>query len=186
MKCRSANSLLLCTAVLATGCVPHWLARGSDCAPDKPVEARRFSPSDVKDLVGAYRLITRTTVKGYDDYTSEGVMRFAVNDTLARYYILTIRGYLRRGDRELGGRYIQVGGTRPETVVVSGRSMSVGCQAWMCTDASPDDYQVEWLSSAAFGGRWENLQTGILHAVGKDGHTLPNPSGYFCARRIAQ
>jgi hypothetical protein len=134
-------------------------------------------------LVGSYRLRTELRAEGYPHSADEGDLRLAMNDTLSRYYIRTaLRGYLRRGDRVLGGTYSE-GARGSDTAFVEGRVLTIGCPYWMCMDASPNRYVIEWIDRDGFGGRWENRQTGIAMAVNARGVPLPNPTGTFCARR---
>jgi hypothetical protein len=89
---------------------------------------------------------------------------------------------LRRGNRVLGGTYSE-GAQGGDTAFVEGRVLTIGCPYWMCMDASPNRYVIEWIDRDGFGGRWENRQTGIAMAVNARGVPLPNPTGTFCARR---
>jgi hypothetical protein len=134
-------------------------------------------------LVGSYRLRTELRAEGYPHSADEGDLRLAMNDTLSRYYIRTaLRGYLRRGDRVLGGTYSE-GARGSDTAFVEGRVLTIGCPYWMCMDASPTVHVIEWIDRDGFGGTWENHQTGIAYVTNAQGVRLPNPSGTFCARR---
>ena len=161
------------------------------CAPFQRLSSRacpvRPGPSDftIDDtvalrLVGHYRLRTELTATGYPRSADEGDLRLAMNDTLSRYYVPTIRGYQRRGNRVLGGTYSEKG--RRDTASVQGSVVTVGCD-WMCMAGSPDVYVIEWIDRDGFGGTWENHQTGIAYLTNGHGVRLPNPSGTFCARR---
>jgi hypothetical protein len=80
-------------------------------------------------LVGSYRLRTELRAEGYPHSADEGDLRLAMNDTLSRYYIRTaLRGYLRRGDRVLGGTYSE-GARGSDTAFVEGRVLTIG--VWM-------------------------------------------------------
>jgi hypothetical protein len=127
-------------------------------------------------------LRTELTAEGYPHNADEGDLRLAMNDTLSRYYIRTLRRYVRRGNRVLGGSYSEAA-HGADTAFVEGRVLTVGCPYWMCMDESPDVYVIEWIDRDGFGGTWENHQTGIAVAMSAQGGRLPNPSGTFCARR---
>lgn len=159
--------------------------RSAGCSGSPPPGANSFVEPNVFKLVGSYRLVSVNTATGYDGHITEAPLQLAINDTLSRYYIRTLGPYTKNGNRVLAGRH-RASGFPPDTVFVEGTRMSVGCPYWMCTDASPTVYRIGWIGRTGFGGRWEDPQDGIAHAVDKRGRRLPNPSGYFCARRIGQ
>ena len=177
-----ARSLITLIGTLA-GCTSVRTALVEECSPAGAASTVNVDERTAAQLVGRYCLRTVLTAKGYTRDSTDGTLLLAHNDTLSRYYIKGLRGYQRSGNRILAGRYAREG-FRTDTVMLEGRNFTVGCPWWMCTDASPGIYTIQWVSTTGFGGRWEDHQTGIGRAVGSDGTFLPNPSGSFCARRI--
>jgi hypothetical protein len=51
-------------------------------------------------------------------------------------------------------------------------------------DGTGDDLTVEWLTDEGFGGHWYS-DLGIGRLMDASGRFLPNPAGFFCARRVA-
>ena len=156
----------------------------ADCSRSAPPGAATFDSASVGRLAGSYTLISVTTARGYGGGVDRGRLRLSANDTLARFYVGTIRGdYRRSGDRPLAGAYEAPGRRYRDTAVVGGGVLFVGCRE--CMDASPTHYRIEAAGPAGFWGRWENYQTGGIVAVDARGRRLSNPSGYFCALRVS-
>jgi hypothetical protein len=60
---------------------------------------------------------------------------------------------------------------------------TLGCVE--CLDASPTYYRITHITAWGFTGRWINYHTGIGTYVDRRGRRLPDPEGFFCARRLA-
>jgi hypothetical protein len=63
-------------------------------------------------------------------------------------------------------------------------TLYIGCRD--CTDSSPTHYRIRGVTPGGFWGTWADYQTGIGVLVDSSGKRLPNPEGYYCARRIGE
>lgn len=82
------------------------------------------------------------------------------------------------------GRYYRSRQYGPDLAETEGDSglIYVGCRP--CLDASPWLLYVAAVSADGFWGLWKDNQTGIGRVFDDGGRPLPDPAGYFCARRI--
>jgi hypothetical protein len=159
-------------------------ATAESCAARPPAGSRRFHASIAHELIGTYQLIALYTSSPGTPYRVTGRLVLGAADSLLRYYRPRLGGgWVRTGDRPVAGVYMPTDSQYPQdSVEVEGEVLYIGCR--LCFDASPDHYRIEWVVDSAFGGTWENLQSGIDRAYDSAGHELPNPGGFFCARRL--
>jgi hypothetical protein len=101
----------------------------------------------------------------------------AATDTLRRYYIQTLRGYVKRGLRPLAGqcRYVADSLGRSEEAEVEDGVLFLGCR--LCMDASPDELRLLARTPERVWWLWENPQSGIERVADSPGNWLPNPAG---------
>jgi hypothetical protein len=103
---------------------------------------------------------------------------------MQRFYIQTIRGYVKRGERPLAGQYSNADDPmrRVEEAELEDGVLFLGCRR--CMDGSP--YQLRLLAQTPtiVWGLWENPQSGFERLADSAGNELPNPAGYFCLRRV--
>jgi len=157
-----------------------------DCPPTAPAGAHAVDSDSVTHLAGGYDLV----LVGLSAGAPARVTRFRVNltvaDTLYRYWIPTIRGSIRKGDRPLAGTvaFIDSAGVpqRPDPADVEDGVLYLGCR--QCTDASPLQLHLIAETPAWLWGLWEDKQTGIGRLIDASRNWAPNPAGYFCAQRL--
>jgi len=106
-----------------------------------------------------------------------GHLELAATDTLRRYYIQTLRGYVKRGLRPLAGqcRYVADSLGRSEEAEVEDGVLFLGCR--LCMDASPDELRLLARTPERVWWLWENPQSGIERVADSPGNWLPNPAG---------
>jgi hypothetical protein len=114
-----------------------------------------------------------------------GDLSLAPTDTLQRYYIQTIRGWLRHGERPLAGRFSYANDSlrRGEDAEVEDGVLFLGCRR--CMDASPDELRLLAATPTEVWGLWYNPQSSLERVTDSAGNPLPNPAGHFCMRRLA-
>jgi hypothetical protein len=180
-----ARELPCLLLVVLAGCHAPGQVTTQACAARPPASSRSFQASMATELFGTYELNTVHTSQGGASYTIAGRLVLMPPDTLRRYYRPRLQSWVRTGDRPVAGVYIPADSGYPDDIVeVEGEVLYVGCR--MCMDASPNHYQITWVLDSAFGGTWENFQTGIWRVYDSaSGRELPNPAGYFCARRLS-
>ena len=94
--------------VLITACAsqPHsgtpWPA---GCSPTAPRDAKPVEPTELEGLAGSYAVTFVLLSHGPTPSSWGGQLELTVTDTLQRYYVRTIRGYVKRGFRPLTGRF---------------------------------------------------------------------------------
>jgi hypothetical protein len=142
------------------------------------------------NLAGKYTLTTVATSAGTDQWTARAELTLRLADTLERYYERWLNRLVRTGNRPLVGQLVwhrSDGTLRRETVVVQqnpGNTQLIRGFCTNCTDAMLVYHRILQANSHAFSGAWHDPQTGIGRVVDKNGRPLPDPEGYFCARRI--
>ena len=134
----------------------------------------------VESLAGKFRLIQITTSFASDPVVSE--LELVVADSVVR---------ARASERRLGHsprRDLRLTGTRRwnrgQPVVPAewdGDTLFLGCRD--CLDGSPERLHVRAITPAGLWGSWVDYQTGIGRVLDRNRKELPNPAGYFCAKR---
>lgn len=175
-------------AVLSAACVHgRGAAAPRDCPPTTDTSRVTLDTTTAATLAGRYQVVSVNTVRGYGGYVSRHRLALAVPDPAHR--VRARRPMLRRTPPPdtllLAGRYEWEADGRVygDTAEVLPRGMLVvGCVE--CLDASPTVHTIDALTADGFRGRWSNPQTGIGVIVDRRGRRLPNPGGYYCARRL--
>jgi hypothetical protein len=157
-----------------------------DCPPIADTSRVALDTTAAAALAGHYDVVSVNTVRGYDGYVSRHRLHLVALDPARR--LRTRPSFPGRATRIdtllLAGRYEwdADGRVYGDTAEVFPRgSLIVGCV--LCLDASPTLHTIDALTADGFRGRWSNPQTGIGVAVDERGRRLPNPGGYYCARR---
>jgi hypothetical protein len=153
-----------------------------DCPPIAPAGSRPVNDIDVESLAGRYE-VTLVTLSYGPSYWG-GELDLAQTDTLQRFYIQTIRGYVKRGMRPLAGHFYYAADSlhRAEVAEVEDGMLFLGCRS--CMDASPDRLRLLAQTPKQVWGLWENQETGIDRLADSAGKPIPNPAGYFCLKRV--
>ena len=183
MGCR-VYAIALIVACGGLGCSPRTQPWPMDCPPSAPSGSRPVESDELESLAGRYEVILVSLSHGSRPSFWRGHLDLAATDTLQRYYIRTIRGYVRRGLRPLAGRFRYATDSlgRAEEAEVEDGVLFLGCRE--CTDASPDVLRLLAQTPAQVWGLWENPQSGIEHVADSARNWLPNPAGHFCLRRV--
>jgi hypothetical protein len=171
---------------LLTGCAGRQHAITpwpTECSPTAPAEARPVEPKDVEALAGRYTVTLVLLSHGPEPVSWDGHLDLSITDTLKRYYVQTLRGYVKRGYRPLAGHFRFVADSlhRAEEVEVEGNVLYLGCRD--CMDASPDELRLLAQAPGLVWGLWENPQSGNVRVARGPDDWLPNPAGYYCMRR---
>jgi hypothetical protein len=155
----------------------------AECSPTAPAAAKPVEPADLEGLAGSYAVTFVMLSHGPTPLSWGGRLELTVTDTLQRYYVRTIRGYVKRGFRPLAGRFRYAADTldRREEAEVEDGVLYIGCRN--CADASPNELRLLAQNPGLVWGLWENPQTGIDRVGRAPGDWLPNPAGYFFLRR---
>jgi hypothetical protein len=133
---------------------------------------------------GQFVLISVNTSRGYGGSIQRGSLTLVrlheENELVDRQTFAGPRKFW----RPFAGRFEMIAGGRTyrDTAEVSAQGLAIGCVD--CMDASPTSYTIVAVSPEGFVGRWANNQTGIGVAVDRRGRRLPNPGGFYCARRV--
>jgi hypothetical protein len=178
------HTLLALVIGAAAGCLSGRVRPPADCPP--PADRAALPDSGaVAGLAGRYLLVDVTTARGYGGGVARGQLALARPDSASEVVERRgLGGSVRRVWRPLVGRYeavhdAAVYGTPAEM----GRAgFTLGCVE--CLDASPTYYRITQITSWGFTGRWINYQTGIGTYLDRRGRRLPDPEGFFCARRL--
>lgn len=135
-------------------------------------------------MAGRYELTVVSLSQGPRPSYWHGNLELTPTDTLQRYYVQTIRGYVKRGMRPLAGQFRYAADTlgRTEEAEVEDGVLYLGCRE--CMDGSPDRLRPLAQTDAEVWGLWENPQDGFVRVADSAGNWLPNPAGHFCLRRI--
>jgi hypothetical protein len=173
-------------AVVLTACHAQTVPWPVGCPPTAPSGARIIASDSVAQLAGTYDLVMVGLSRGAPAWITRGRFNLSVADTLYRYWVWTIRGSIRRGDRPLVGKvaFFDSAGAPgpPEPADVEDGVLYLGCR--QCTDASPLELRLIAETPVWIWGLWEDEQTGIGRLIDASGNWAPNPAGYFCARRL--
>ena len=159
----------------------------SSCRPVRGDPLRTIGPTDWPQLAGEFRLIQVND--------ADSTMRPHAFQSRLILHIADSTERTRARARQLAFQssdYQLAGVRRSPTVVPSGFDeepaelaeaiLYLGCRN--CNDASPDRLRIHQITASGFVGRWGNGQTGIARIVYSNGKPAPDPSGYFCAKRV--
>jgi hypothetical protein len=129
-------------AFLASSCSAHTQPWPTDCPPAAPVRARPLRGDSVESLAGRHEVTLVTLSYGSRPSYQRGHLELAATDTLQRYFIQTIRGYVRSGMRPLAGQFSFADDSlrRAEEAEVEDGVLFVGCRR--CADGSPDELRL--------------------------------------------
>jgi hypothetical protein len=174
--------VLVLAALAGCASVPPMHPPLADCAAPPPGGTPVDSTVIASMLPGRYEVASVTTAKGYGGGASRQVIRLerpAADSVYSR-----VRFRVGRQWRALVGSVVPPSDTVRDRapVEVQARRMVIGCID--CFDASPTSYRILAWSAEGFRGTWSNPQSGIGVAIDRRGRRLPNPEGYFCARRL--
>jgi hypothetical protein len=152
-----------------------------DCPPAAPAGSGPVESEKVESLAGGYEVTLVSLSYGLSHW--RGHLDLEPTDTLRRYYVQTIRGYIKRGMRPLAGHFRSEGdgAWAPEDAEVEDGVLFLGCRH--CMDGSPYQLRLVAQTPDKIWGLWENPETGFVQLTDSAGHTIPNPAGYFCLRR---
>jgi hypothetical protein len=154
----------------------------ADCPPTAPRGSKPIEDSDVESLRGHYKVTLVSLSQG--PYSWTGSLHLVPTDTLRRFYVQTLRGYVKRGERPLAGEYRDGGDSLPrvDEAEVEDGVLFLGCRR--CMDGSPYRLRLLAQTSTIVWGLWEDPQSGIERVADSGGQALPNPAGYFCLTRV--
>jgi hypothetical protein len=176
--------VVLCLLPLLTSCVViNRLRPDHGCSVEPPASALApTTTSRIDSLAGRFDLVMVTT----SFPSTEGRPVWRTQLDLRRPDSGAVAAAVRRGldrPRDLRLVGVQRWSTRyrPNDAEVDGTTLYLGCRG--CLDASPDVLRITASSTHGFWGTWRDYQTGIGRVVGKNGASLPDPAGYFCALR---
>ena len=128
------------------------------------------------ELLGSYELTTVYTSQGGRPYTMTGRLTLTPPEQRRQQGRVPVAAW------PVSGSYLASdSGSSAEGVVVEGEVLYRG---YVCLDCSPVRYLLQWVTDSAFGGRWEDRQTGLYRVYDSTGRKLPNPAGHYCARRV--
>lgn len=183
--------LLICQgAPAASGTTP---TPATDPCPEvAPANARPYQPWEgvqTRALGGAYSLTLVTTSAGGRPYSARWRLWLAPTDSAHRF--------AGREDRSLAGVVIwndttqhrprlTLGspGSMTDTAEVVGARLYLGCHD--CLDGAPYELRIIAVTPTEFWGIFEMGMNGRgVVATDSTGRVLPNPAGYYCARRLA-
>jgi hypothetical protein len=152
-----------------------------DCPPAAPAGSGPVESEKIESLAGRYQVTLVSLSYGPSHW--RGRLDLEPTDTLRRYYVQTIRGYIKRGVRPLAGHFRSEGDTTraPEDAEVENGVLFLGCRN--CMDGSPYQLRLVAQTPDEVWGLWENPETGFEQLTDSAGHLIPNPAGYFCLRR---
>jgi hypothetical protein len=129
------------------------------------------------ELLGTYELTTVYTSQGGRPYPMTGKLTLSPPEQRPRQQRPRVAAW------PVAGSYLPSdSGSSKEGVVVKG---VVLYRKDLCLDCSPVLYQLTWMTDSAFGGTWEDRQTGLYRVYDSTGRELPNPAGHYCARRVS-
>jgi len=191
----------LATLVLAlAGCrsipvqgTPEW------CQGRPAPDAVTFGASQLDSLVGVFELVMVRTEPRDPSYAARGKLELWRQDSskVWQYAFGRVLPDSVRAARPLLGRHL--GGALemiPPDSSQWGRNVAVRDRRYPgvewyygvlrlgsrdVLDGAGEDLEVEWVAPGRFGGKWKS-DLGIAVIVGPNG-PLPNPAGFFCARR---
>lgn len=172
--------------VLVSGCLaPRVPAPIPDCDQRAPSSAIPYDTARFAELGGTYRIVLIGTARGSVGVIATGRLSLEVADTLDRYYRRGWPPIHRMYDRPLIGTYASMDeGSRPDEATLAGDTLFLGCAPGNCLDGWLIRVRVRSVSAEGFWGEWEDRQEGLGRLVDSAGHWLPDPKGYYCARRI--
>jgi hypothetical protein len=129
------------------------------------------------ELLGTYELTTVYTSQGGRPYLMTGTLTLSSPEHRPRQERPRVAAW------PVAGRYMpSESGSSAQGVVVEGEILY---RCYICLDISPVLYRLTWVTDSAFGGTWEDRQTGISRVYDSTGRELPNPAGHYCARRVS-
>jgi hypothetical protein len=160
------------------------------CEAQAPRGTSPFTIAKVEHLAGEFEIVTVDSTATPTRQVTRRVHLY-VNDSLRRYPARRI-GYW-GGTRHLAG-WIISDASDPYTsmlksqdpdhpgVVWLGESLRIGDYD-VLDGAGGDNLRVRWYSKHGFGGAWTS-DMGFEVVIDSLGRMLPDPAGYFCARRL--
>jgi len=166
------------------GCRSTPIYPPADCSPPLTTASPVDSATLARLAPGQFVLLTVNTTRGYGGSVRRGSLIFvrlhADSELVDRQTFAGPRKFW----RPFAGRYEMIAGGRTyrDTAEVLAGGLTIGCVD--CMDASPTSYTIVAVTPDGFVGRWANNQTGIGVAVDRRGRRLPNPGGFYCARRV--
>lgn len=169
--------------VAVAGCRSTPTYPPADCSPPSTTASLVDSATIARLAPGRFDLITVNTARGYGGYVGRGSLTVVrVGAESERVERWTFAGQ-RKMWRPLAGHYeiVNKGRAYRDTAEVVAGGLTIGCVG--CIDASPTSYNIVAVTPSGFVGWWTNNQTGIGVAVDRRGRRLPNPMGFYCARR---
>jgi hypothetical protein len=128
------------------------------------------------ELHGTYELTTVYTSQGGRPYPVTGRLTLSPPEQRPRQERPRVAAW------PVAGTYLPSdSSSSAEGVVVEGEIL----YRCYCLDISPVLYRLTWVTDSAFGGTWEDRQTGISRVYDSTGRGLPNPAGHYCAHRVS-
>lgn len=196
LKCGIALGALILAPELAPAQEATW------CSPQAPTRAQSFTLADLDSLVGKFELVFVKTIPSEHADTTQGQLELWRQDSSrvwpSRHFGLPVPDSLRRARPERARYLAGAFDVSPRDFTswwrrVASRDPAYPGVEWYSgllrfgdrdvPDGTGDDLKVDWVASGQFGGSWHR-DLGIAVVVDAAGNEYPNPSGYFCARRI--
>jgi hypothetical protein len=160
------------------------------CEVKAPRGTSPFTIAKVEELAGDFEIVTVDTTS-IPTQSANRRLHLYVNDSLRRYPARRI-GYS-AGARHLAG-WIISDASDPYTTMLKSRDPDHPGVIWLgdrlrigdydvLDGAGGDNLSITWYSKDGFGGSWTS-DMGFAVVIDSLGRMLPNPAGYFCARRL--
>ena len=173
--------LLFVVALMLTACATGRPGYWSETCGEPPPNAESFTVDRIPWMVGSFRLTLVTT--SFDAPVTRNELDLFAVDSATRERARTSRiGHRPRRDVRLIGADYWARRRSPVAAEWDDGILYLGCRD--CFDGSPDKLTIGAVSENGFWGWWRNDQSGIARVVDRHGKALPDPAGYFCARRI--
>lgn len=155
------------------------------CRRSAPSTAAAYDTSRSTELAGVYALTLIGTTRGSEGSRGTARLTLRVADTLERYYRRGWPPVRRMLDRPLIGTIVSPLDTlRTDGATVAGDTLFLGCAPGDCFDGWLIRLRIRSTSPTGFWGEWEDRQEGMGRLVDSSGRWLPDPKGYYCARRL--
>lgn len=145
----------------------------------------------VEQLAGDYDVVLVDVANGYPPrlayrihlYVTDSARRFR---SAQPYGPRHLTGWVVTNDTTLRTRYMRSQDPdRPGIVWRGAQTLSIGDNVSTLDGWGADLLGVTWHTETGFGGTWHFADPGVELVVRTDGKPYRNPSGYFCAHRVA-
>lgn len=174
-------------ALFALASVLIPIRSAPECVP-LPSQLPPFDSTQVAHLEGPFHITFVDTTASPPQESETDLVMWA-NDSARRYQYMQRRIGYPHGERRFGGTFRSPGRpwTRPENIWegILYRAGSLYLGTIGVHDGGGTTLALTRLGPAGFSGRWtEDMGIAVIFDT-KTGRYLPNPAGYYCARRVA-